>query len=266
MTVPWNAPEPTGVAGKPGGAPDELNRTRAELVEARLRLGQLSRLLITAQEQERGRIARELHDDTGHILTALRMQLDALGSVPDEAALEQCKLLADEAVVQVRRLALNLRPAMLDEIGLVPALDWVLQDQARRAGWTVRFDAADTGERYSADVETACFRILQEALTNTARHAAATHVEVSLNRTRTALELLVADDGRGFEIGEGTIGPAAWSHFGLVSMRERAKLLKGELRIASTPGRGTRVHASFPCASRQARAELLQPRRRLNGG
>ena len=264
MTVPWTAPDPIGLVGGTPAA-DELRRTRAELVEARLRLEQLSRLVINAQEQERGRIARELHDEIGHALTALRMQLDALGVPPDPQAVEQCKLLADEAVVQVRRLALNLRPAMLDEVGLVPSLEWVLQDHARRSGWAAFFHAPNSEERYPAGVETACFRILQEALTNTARHAAAAHVDVSLTRTRTALELVVTDDGCGFELGEGTIGPAAWSHFGLVSMRERAKLLGGELRIISAPGRGTRVHATLPCRSKGTRGQA-SPALRLNGG
>lgn len=228
----------------------QLKDANEELKRAEQRLRQLSARLITVQEQERRHIARELHDETGQALTVIRLHLaDALKGREGIERLPECMGVVDRTIAQIRNMALNLRPTMLDDLGLVDALEWVLVQQAKAAGWKPRFHADDLvlGE-LDPDVNTACFRIAQEALTNAARHAKAREVRVQLwlDEGEGMLRLAVTDDGIGFDPQQAATAAQRQSHFGLVSMAERADLVGGSLEIESAPERGTRIHAAFP--------------------
>ncbi len=214
------------------------------------RLMTLSRRLIEAQESERRVVSRELHDEIGQAFTALKLNLQALIAGIDPAAarvtLEESLGLADQALRQARDLSLDLRPALLDDLGLVPALRWYLDRQGKRAGFATEFTATDVGDEVPAEVATTCFRIAQEALTNVARHAAATRVTMGLKRRGDGLELIVRDSGRGFDAARASLGAAAGESLGLLSMRERAALVGGSLTIDSTLGHGTEVRVQLP--------------------
>ncbi|HSP62768.1 MAG TPA: PAS domain S-box protein, partial [Pyrinomonadaceae bacterium] len=191
-----------GVAvGVQGSARNITERKRAQ--EALLTY---SRRLIAAQEAERGRIARELHDQIGQMLTALKLNLHAIQSARDEGEasllIEDNLKMIDEALEQVRNLSVDIRPLLLDDLGLVTALQWYVDHQAQRTGVRAEFacDSLDADERFSSELETACFRIAQEALTNMVRHAHAKVVRVLLSRNSDYLTLLIEDDGVGFDI------------------------------------------------------------------
>jgi signal transduction histidine kinase len=226
----------------------DLMRANAELVDAKQRLEDLSSRLIEAQELERGHIARELHDETGQLLTLLRMQLADMAKADCGEGVEACMGLVGKVIEHTRRLARNLRPTMLDDLGLHEALEWMLQQQAGLAGWSATYHGSDAGERFPANIETACFRIAQEALTNAARYARATEVSVSLTASGNTLLLLIKDNGCGFDVQRALSPAERREHFGLVSMSERAKLVGARLAIESSPGHGTRIRGEFPLA------------------
>jgi PAS domain S-box-containing protein len=225
----------------------ELQDANQALRAARDRLQALSSRLITAQEEERRHVARELHDETGQALTLIRMQLSELATAgpADNPRIGECMQSVDRAISHIRGLSLRLRPPMLDDLGLSDALEWVAGQQARAAGWTLRLDVQELDERLPGNVETACFRICQEALTNAARYARATEVAIALRRTGDEVELVVADNGGGFDLARYRTPAERQKHFGLVSMSERAALAGGRLEIDTAPGRGTRVRAVF---------------------
>lgn len=239
-----------GIAvGVQGSARDITERKRAQ--EALLTY---SRRLLDAQEAERGRIARELHDQIGQMLTALKLNLHAIQSARDanEAWLliEDNLKMIDEAFEQVRDLSVDLRPLLLDDLGLVTALRWFIDHQAQRTGVRAEFtsDSLDPDLRFSPELEIACFRIAQEALTNVARHARAKTVTVRLSRNRDFLILFVEDDGAGFEI-EALQGYAqANATLGLRGMQERAHAVGGRVKIDSATARGTQVFVELPIA------------------
>jgi signal transduction histidine kinase/PAS domain-containing protein len=216
-------------------------RATAELEEKRERLSALSRRLLDAQEAERRAIARELHDDFGALLSALKLNLQRPGTEAENLSL------VDQAIQQVRDLASDLRPAILDDLGLGEAVSWYATREARRAGLGIRLDIARLCPRIKPHVEAACFRIMQEALTNVVRHAAATNVTVELSATDHQIQLSVRDDGRGFDAT--TPRAAASESHGLTNMHERAELAGGALRIESAPGQGTMVRATFPLST-----------------
>ena len=224
----------------------QLQGVNSDLLEAKQRLQDLSGRLITAQEEERKRIARELHDETGQALTSIRLHVKGALSSSRPGELQECLVIIDQAVAHIRGLAVNLRPPMLDDLGLADALEWALDRQAKASGWRASIDAQQFEDRFASEIETACFRIGQEALTNAARHAQATEVRVQLRRSGDAVELLVTDDGRGFDEQAFASTEERRKHFGLVSMRERAALAGGSLDVESQPGKGTRIRARFP--------------------
>jgi PAS domain S-box-containing protein len=239
-----------GVAvGGQGSVRDITERKRAQQA-----LLTYSRRLLEAQEAERGRIARELHDQIGQMLTALKLNLHAIQSAGDASEarclIEDNLKLLDEALEQVRDLSVDLRPLLLDDLGLVTALRWFVDQQSQRTGVRVEFtsDSLDPDLRFSSELETACFRIAQEALTNVTRHARAKTVTVRLSRNRDYLILLVEDDGAGFDI-EALKGEALTNAtLGLRGMQERAHAVGGRVKIDSETHKGTQVFVELPIA------------------
>ena len=233
----------------------ELRESNAGLLDAKQRLEQLSLRFITAQEDERRRIARELHEEIGQALGAIRLRVGiALRDDADRRRpLEESATIADEAIGRIRSLAVNLRPPMLDDLGLADALQWALSQQSKAAGWKASMRADELPQRLPEDVETACFRIGQEALSNVVRHAHAKSVEVTLENGGEELRLTVADDGDGFDIERFRRPEERRRHVGLIAMSERASLAGGRLDIESAPGEGTRVVATFPFAASAGR-------------
>lgn len=229
----------------------EAQRRRAEtaIFEARQQLQALSTRLIEAQENERREIARELHDEIGQALTLIKMKLQQAArrrGRETQGLLEECIGIADYTLKQVRDMSLDLRPPLLDDLGLQAALEWTLQRREHAAGWQTAITADPLGGRLAPELETACFRIAQEALTNVARHAKAKVVHVSLHIIGQELELVVRDDGRGFDLETVKLRPAHSASLGLVSMKERASLVGGRLEISTSEGGGTQVRAVFP--------------------
>jgi PAS domain S-box-containing protein len=227
---------------------DLTERKRAAEIRARL-LEQV----IAAQEEEQRRIARELHDETGQSLTSLLVGLRAVEEAPTlegaRARAAELRRITVRALDEVRRFAWGLRPASLDELGLVPALEQYAAECAQSYGMSVDVQARglESG-RLPAPVETALYRIVQEALTNAAKHAKAQTVSVVVQRHASRVQAIVADDGCGFDVDAALGTPSAWAHLGLHGMRERAALLDGSVTIESTPGEGTTVYAWVPLA------------------
>ncbi len=219
-------------------------------------LRQLSRKLFMAQESERRHIARELHDEIGQLLTVIKFDLQGSLRKPGvegiaPALLESIDTI-DQLVGRVRDLSLNLRPSMLDDLGLVPALRWYVQRQAKHLGLAIELQLPTSARRLPSEIETACFRIVQEALTNAARHAQATQVDVVLAINEQDAELTVHDNGAGFDVAAAHQRAIAGGGFGLLGMQERAQLVGGELRITSAPQQGTVIQAQFPLPTAEA--------------
>ena len=214
--------------------------------------GQLLEKVIVAQEEERLRIARELHDEAGQALSALSMGLGAAqrallpGADRAQAILEDLKTQTVEVVERIRTLSVDLRPSLLDDLGLVSALRHYAQDLSRRSGRSILFEAHGLGGRLPAQVETALFRIVQEALTNAVRHDAASTMWVRLEQDGTGITLTVEDDGQGFHLDEVLSSRSVGKGLGLLGMQERATLLGGTLQIDSVIGHGTRVSVRLP--------------------
>jgi PAS domain S-box-containing protein len=230
---------------------DLTERRRAAEVRARL-LDQL----ITAQEAEQRRIARELHDETGQSLTSLLVGLRTLEDAPTLAAAHEqageLRRLTVRTLDEVRRLARGLRPGALDELGLVAALEHHAAEYGQARGITVHLETRGLdGQRLPAPVEAALYRIVQEALTNAAEHGHAKTVSLVLGRHAGGVQVIVADDGCGFDVETTLRQPEAGAHLGLHGMRERAALLGGSVTIESTPGEGTTIYARVPAMERQ---------------
>ncbi len=210
----------------------------------------LLRKTLAAQEEERRRIARELHDETSQVLSALMMNIDLLETqVPAPEAsrgrLEAVKALAEEAARNLDKMMLDLRPALLDELGLIAALRWYAAQVSDLWGLPVEFEGERTG-RLPDHVEVAAFRIVQEAVSNSVRHARAGRIWVKVAVTEGILKVEIRDDGVGFDVGEVSALARTGEAVGLMGMRERAELLGGTLQVESEPGKGTRVCAEIP--------------------
>ena len=203
------------------------------------------RRVVAAQEIERRRLARELHDETGQALTSILLGLRALeDSLDDDGArkaADTLRQLAVQTLQDVRRLAVELRPKALDDFGLEPALERLAETWATQTGIAIDFAARlDHDDRLSNDIATALYRIVQESLTNVVKHAHARHVSILLTRKNDEVVAVIEDDGRGFDPGAGSDG------FGIQGMRERVELLDGRLRIESQPGAGTTLVVAVP--------------------
>ncbi len=231
----------------------ELRHAMDQLGAARERLRRLSQRLLEVQEAERRHLARELHDDIGQGLTALKLNLQALARARGGAALQgriaEALETASHTIERVRQLSLNLRPPQLDDLGLAAALRSHLDRQAALGGLTPHLDIQEMPVKPGAQIETACFRVAQEAINNIVRHAAAGNVWLRLSVAADRLALSVRDDGRGFDVGAAQRRAAAGESLGVVSMEERAALVGGTFQIHSAPGQGTLVEASFPVAA-----------------
>jgi PAS domain S-box-containing protein len=222
-----------------------------EQVQAgRERLQTLSRRLMEVQELERNRIARELHDEIGQSLTAVKISLQAVQRAPGAtgfvAQLEQSISIVDHAVQQVRNLSLDLRPPLLDDLGLVAALRWYIDRQTQWAGFTTEFISDPIMMRLSPELETVCFRVVQEALTNVVRHAEASHVLIRLEQCDGELHLLIQDNGVGFDVRQAQQRAVRGDSLGLLGMQERVFFAGGQMDILSAPQGGTEIQAWFP--------------------
>lgn len=225
----------------------ERKQIEDELRQSRQLLRELSAHHEMVREEEKARIAREVHDELGQVLTALRMDVSLLlirhggESAELKERSESMKRLIDRAIQCVRDVATNLRPYALN-LGIVSALEWLAEDFTKRTGVACRFDRIDQGIRLSSEREIAIFRIAQESLTNVARYAHASQVTLSLSEDHEGICVVVRDDGKGFDP---DALPRAKS-FGLLGIRERALMLGGRLEIQSAPGQGTVVQVHIP--------------------
>jgi len=222
-----------------GASRDTTERKR---VEEELR--QLSHKLVQMQEEERRAVAAELHDQVGQSLTGLKLLLARAARSHSESIsplLEEANSVVSDLMTRVRNLSLDLRPAMLDDIGLLPALLWLFERYTSQTQVKVNFEHSGLNQPFPPATRTAIYRIVQEALTNVSRHAGVNEATVRAWVSSDSLSVQIEDLGKGFNPDE--IGPAS---SGLVGMQERAHLLGGKLTIETTPGAGTRVTAEFP--------------------
>jgi signal transduction histidine kinase len=229
---------------------DELERRVAErtaaLTQSSQRLRLLSAQLVNLQELERRHLARELHDEVGQVLTGLKMMLETSdGHARDsvQPVLATAVEILGDLIVRVRDLSLTLRPLILDDQGLLPALQWQLRRFSQQTGVIIRFEHAGLERRFSPDVEIAAYRVVQEALTNVARHAGESKVWIEIWADDAHLGIQVRDQGKGFD------APAAFTEHrgcGLIGMRERVSLLGGSFSLKSRPGHGTSIIVEFP--------------------
>jgi two-component system sensor histidine kinase UhpB len=212
----------------------------------------MSSQVLEAHEGERKRIARELHDDTAQALTSILVRLRLLErSARDEDVLknvEELRDLTSGALDSVRRMAMDLRPAALDDLGLVPALHAYAEKYSRTWPVSMNVSVTNLSRRLPADVELVLYRVVQEALSNVAKHASASNASVSLRGSRNEVTLRIEDDGVGFDAADVT--PVDGSGLGLFGMRERLALVGGELEIQSSKGQGTTIVARVPLAGK----------------
>jgi len=212
---------------------------------------ELSKHLQDIREQERRSIARELHDELGHMLTALKLDTSWLlnkvsdGSPEHEERGRGLLSLVNRTIESSRRIVTSLRPPVLDDLGLDAALDWLISDFSRHCNSKIQVDFADIPERLRGDQAITIFRIVQEALTNIRRHADANHISLKWKRLGTDHIVVIGDDGCGFDRGEKSIS----DRYGLLGISERVRSLNGELQLESEPGRGTTVRIQFPDTS-----------------
>jgi signal transduction histidine kinase/ligand-binding sensor domain-containing protein len=229
---------------------EQRERASRELELAYERLRTLARRLEAAKEEERKHIARELHDDLGPALTAVVINLQLLGQEKDQVRvarrLEDSIDLVDRMVQQIRDLSLDLRPPLMDEMGLVGALKGYLETQAERTGLHIEVRGDPVLEGLPPETEITVFRVAQEAVTNAIRHADPTRIAVTLRTGGGGLEIIVEDDGKGFDVRATLDGAATVKNLGLLGMQERARMIGGEMSIESAPGRGTQVRIRIP--------------------
>jgi len=218
-----------------------------DVVQTREELHRLSARLVSAQEEERRKLSRELHDEIGQSMSALLVELGNLSSVlpPENAALKErvqaVKRLAENNVVVLRNLSLLLRPSMLDDLGLTPALKWQAREVSRRSGIKVKVDAEDVPDHLPDEYRTCIYRVVQEALHNATRHSKAAHVRVTVTHEESGVSVRIQDDGVGFQTSQE-------KGMGILGMEERVRHLGGSFHIDSGPGKGTAISIQLPLA------------------
>jgi len=222
------------------------------VVKQRAGLQRLSARLMKAQEEERARLSRELHDEIGQALTAMSINLAEVErrlpadlQSPLRERLAEASSLVEQTSQRISAMALDLRPTLLDDLGLIPATRWYVNRYSERTGIDVQMEVVGLEERLDPEVETALYRVMQEALTNVARHAGASHVHLRLERKPGSVAARIEDDGCGFETAR-LVQDASERGAGLVGMRERVALLGGGLVIQSSRGEGTRLSVEIP--------------------
>lgn len=227
---------------------EALERSRREVERKEELQRQLLEKLILAQEEERKRVARELHDEVGQSLTAVIMGLGSVEEAlpaslqPVRDQLEQCRSLTATTLEGIRRLMVDLRPTLLDDLGLISAIRWYADAHLTRAGVQASVEVVGSRRRLPPVVETALFRVTQEAITNIVRHAEASQARIRLDFGETAIGATIEDNGRGFDPRE----PRVRTGLGLLGMAERVTLLGGTLRVDSEPSGGTRIGITIP--------------------
>jgi signal transduction histidine kinase len=234
----------------------EDQKRRAQEAEGHMR--GLSQQLVAAQEEERRKLSRELHDHVGQMLTALRMELGRIDRLRGDevagnhralsAAINECRQLVDDMVRIVRDLALGLRPSMLDDFGLQPALEWLTRDFTRRSNVPVELQITGPLDTLSDQHRTCIYRVVQEALTNCVRHARATSIAVVIRAKETFIDVSVSDDGVGLDPSRRAAG------FGLRGIEERVRELGGNITLLSAAGQGATLAIKLPIVKEQALA------------
>jgi signal transduction histidine kinase len=220
-----------------------------EVVHARGALSNLSARLLEVQESERRALSRELHDEVGQSLSALLLAIGNVaalipgdGSSGARAQLQDIRRMAEKTVAVVRDMSLLLRPSMLDDLGLIPALQWQAREVSRMSNIAVEVQAGSVPEDLPDEHKTCIYRIVQEALRNVTRHARARHVQIQLQQAGNSLRLTIQDDGQGF-------APETDKGIGLLGMQERVGRLHGTFGIQSGPGKGTTINVGLPLAA-----------------
>lgn len=251
---------------------ESLRRSREEIENLSTMRSQLVDKVISAQEEERKRIARELHDETGQALTSLMLCLRALEGSEDlsqvRQGLEQLRSMTAAALEKVKRMSLELRPSVLDDLGLVAALERYTADYSAQSGIEVQMQVMGmNGLRLPREAEMAIYRIVQESLTNVAKHARAQLVNLTVERKAEAVLVVITDNGRGFDL-QGLVESGDTSaRLGLFGMEERAALVGGRLSIRSRLGAGTEVSVEIPCAPiEESDPDQERPAQREFGG
>lgn len=233
----------------------EGEETGGGLHESEALVQQLSARLLTAQETERKRIATELHDQLGHSLVMMKFRSGLIANELREdqpAAMEECRILSgliDKTIDDVRRLSRDLRPSVLDELGLAAALRWLADTCGRNGGPSVTASVGEIDTLLPPDVQVIVYRIIQQAMTNACQHSGAEHVSLEAERRRRSLVFVVEDDGRGFDPDEVLGRKASDRGLGLATMKERARMLGGSLGLSSEIGKGTRITLEIPVRS-----------------
>jgi len=232
---------------------DSFNLMAKTLMEKmRLERKYLSQI-IEAQENERRRISRELHDEIGQSLYAIQFNLEMIDKdLPQttplvRGRLGEAKSLSSQTLTAMRQLSMDLRPTMLDDLGLIPTLRWYIQNFSNRLNIDSNFETMGFEEKLPSQIETAFYRIIQEALNNIAKHAQADRVEISLMRRDSRILASIQDNGKGFDLDRVLHPESPERGFGLIGMQERVSLLGGQMDIQSKPGFGTLIHIEIPC-------------------
>ena len=224
--------------------------THIALRDAHNNMKRLSARVLTIQEDERRNIARELHDDIGQSMTALKISLHRLAgrtAADQQRLLGECLNVADAILERLRQLLQELRPPQLDQLGLEEALQWLLEMQRGATGVMIEFNFSSRLERrLPAALESTAYRIVQEALNNATRHGKATHIAVNVDISDSLLRLAIRDDGSGFDEEAARARAMKAGSMGLIGMQERAELAGGRLKLRTTPGSGTTVSVTFP--------------------
>ncbi len=229
----------------------DAERHYAEVEQTKRELQQLSARLLEVEEDGRRKLSRELHDEIGQTLALLQIEISRAAAMPTPSRerLERARALAERSVQSVRNISVTLRPALLDDLGLVPALQFLLEDFLRRSGIACEFKEEGVEDQLPDSVKTCVYRVVQEALHNCEKHSGASKVRVSVRQFPDWLMAEVEDDGRGFRAGGQAVSQAtspSHSGLGLLGMRERAGIAGGSLTVDSAPGAGTRIALRIP--------------------
>ena len=224
-----------------------------EIIRSKEELQNLSNQLIKAQEIERQRISQELHDEIGQALTSVKFNLTAINREMESGDYDKIKIrmkdsfsILEQLMKQVHDLTLKLRPGMLDDLGLVPTLRWFLTSFEQRTNIKVRLNVVGEEERFNKEIESNLYRIIQEAMNNISKHAQASLSTVQLSRHNSTLDVLIEDNGKGFDAEKISSYITAKHRIGLIGMRERVNLLRGSLNIQTFPGEGTKIYINIP--------------------